>query len=103
MKDFRPYMLFNVEEDPHEQNDLAEDRPDVVNEGLAFLERWHADMMATSESTVDPLWTVMSQGGPYHTRDAVENYVERLRESGREKAADWLERTDGGFLVGRGD
>ncbi len=101
MKDFEPFMLFNVEDDPHELHDLAEERPEVVNEGLATLERWYADMMATSTSTTDPLWTVMSQGGPFHTRNAVEQYVERLRASGRAEAADWLEKTDGGRLVGR--
>ncbi|MFW6188930.1 MAG: sulfatase [Planctomycetota bacterium] len=100
MKDFDEYMLFNVEEDPHELNDLAEERPEVVNEGLARLEKWHADMMATSTSTTDPLWTVMSQGGPYHTRGRTEDYAKRLRETGREQAAEWLEQTDGGRLVG---
>ncbi len=100
MKNFRPYMLFNVAEDPHEQNDLAEQRPDVVNQGIRTLEAWHADMMATSESRIDPLWTVMAQGGPYHTRYAVDDYIEHLRETGRPEAADWLEDTEGGFMVG---
>jgi arylsulfatase A-like enzyme len=100
MKDFGPVMLFNVDEDPHETRDLAGERPDVVREGLALLERWHADMMATSASTEDPLWTVMSQGGPFHTRYAVDQYSKRLRETGREEAARWLEAHRGGFLAG---
>jgi len=100
MKDFQPVMLYNIEKDPHEQQDLAEQRPEVVDEGLATLERWQADMMATSTRTVDPMWTVMSQGGPYHTRDNVEDYAKRLRETGRDEAADWLEKTNGGRLVG---
>jgi predicted transcriptional regulator len=57
-------------------------------------------MIATSTSTTDPMWTVMSQGGPYHTRNSVERYVKRLRETGRDEAAEWLENTDGGRLVG---
>ena len=101
MKDFPPVMLFNLEDDPHETRDLAEEKPDVVDRGLALLERWQADMMATSESRIDPLWTTMDEGGPYHTRGQLEPYCRRLRETGRAQHAEWLEQTDGGYLVGR--
>ena len=101
MKPFEPFMLYNVRQDPHELRNLASERPELVEKGLATLEQWQADMMATSTSTVDPLWTVMSQGGPYHTRYAVQDYIRRLRETGRREAAEWMERTCGGFLVGR--
>jgi len=100
LKDFPPVMVFNVEDDPHEQHNLADERPDVANEGLALLEKWQAEMMATSISLVDPLWTVLSQGGPYHTRDDVESYCQRLRETGRAQHADTLEATKGGYVVG---
>ena len=100
MKDFPPVMLFNVEEDPHELNDLSDQRPEIVNQGLALLEGWAADMMAASDRTIDPLWTVMDQGGPFHTRTAVEGYCRRLRETGRAHHAETLERQRGGFLVG---
>jgi choline-sulfatase len=100
MKDFPPVMVFNVEEDPHETRNLAEERPEIAHQGLALLEQWQADMMATSTSLIDPLWTVMEEGGPYHTRNNVESYCRRLRETGRAAHADWLERTRGGYLVG---
>jgi arylsulfatase A-like enzyme len=99
-KNFRLNMLFDIAGDPHETHDLADERPDLVNKGLALLEEWHADMMATSESTVDPLWTVMAEGGPYHTRHCWQQYAENLRETGRAQHAAWLEAHDGGFLVG---
>jgi choline-sulfatase len=99
-KDMAPVMLFDIEADPHLINDLTDARPEVVNEGLALLERWTTEMMATSEQAVDPLWTVMSEGGPFHTRDEWQPYVERLRKAGRNDAADWLEATNGGYRVG---
>jgi arylsulfatase A-like enzyme len=91
LKDLREVMLFNVADDPHELNDLADSRPEVVHEGLARLERWTTEMMRTSEYVEDPLWTVMSEGGPYHTRDRLARYAQRLRQTGRDKHAQFLE------------
>jgi choline-sulfatase len=50
---------------------------------MALLDAWHAEMMATSSSAVDPLWQVMQEGGPFHTRGWVDAYCKRLRETGR--------------------
>jgi arylsulfatase A-like enzyme len=102
MKDFPPVMVFNVQDDPHETRDLASERPDVADRGMAILESWQADMMATSTSRVDPLQTVLAEGGPYHTRGALDAYCRRLRETARAEHADWLEQTRGGYLVGGG-
>ncbi|MHC5034599.1 MAG: sulfatase family protein, partial [Planctomycetota bacterium] len=99
MKPFPPVMVFNVEEDPHETRNLAAERPDIADRGLAILERWQADMMATSTSQVDPLWTVMAEGGPSATRGRLASYCQRLRETGRAEHAEWLEATDGGVLA----
>ena len=97
LKDFPPLMLFNVEEDPHETQNLAGERPDIVNQGLAYLELWHGDMMASSEIQQDPMWTVIREGGPYHVRgDFLAEYCKRLRETGRGHHADKLERQYGG-------
>jgi len=98
MKDFPPVMVFNIEDDPHETNNLAEERTDIADRGLAILERWHANMMATSISRVDPLQTVLAEGGPFHTRDNVEAYCQRLRQTGRAHHAETLERLKGGYL-----
>jgi len=91
LKDFPPIMLFNVEEDPHELNNLADQRPDLVDQGLAMLHEWHTQMMATSKYAVDPMWTVIREGGPLHTRAFLERYCKRLRETGRAHHADALE------------
>jgi len=83
LKGYPPVMLYNVARDPHELNDLAAEQPAVVNEGLALLERWQAEMMSSSDSAIDPLWTVMREGGPFHTRGMLQAYAERLRSTGR--------------------
>ena len=95
LKDFPPEMLFNVEEDPHETNNLAEEHPDIVKYAEGLLHEWQAEMMTTSQTNVDPLWTVMREGGPLHTRGALEEYCKRLRRSGRAHHAEELEKRHG--------
>jgi len=90
LKDLSPIMLFNLERDPHETTNLAQERPEVVKECLALLEQWHGEMMTTSLHDVDPLWTVMREGGPFHTRGHLQAYVERLGETGRAHHAEKL-------------
>jgi hypothetical protein len=82
-------MLFDLERDPHEQRDLAAAEPAVVEEARARLTRWHAQMLATSRTGVDPLDTVLREGGPYHVRGQLPAYLERLRATGR---ATWADR-----------
>ncbi len=76
-------MLFNIEEDPHEQHDLAAARPDLLREAVYYLNEWHDRMMATMDSPTDPLWTVIREGGPLHARGALPAYIERLEATGR--------------------
>jgi hypothetical protein len=105
MKNFDDVMLFNLADDPHEENDLSDERPDVVAEGTRRLESWYADRMSAAangetrsppevdETLVDPLWRVVAEGGPYHAMrtNSVEPYIERLRETDREAHAEALE------------
>jgi choline-sulfatase len=81
--DFPPVMLFDVEGDPHEQVDLADRHPEVVAEASRLLLDWEAACMERSPSGVDPLWTVIHEGGGYYTRDRIVRYMERLVETGR--------------------
>ncbi|HIE51890.1 MAG TPA: sulfatase [Armatimonadetes bacterium] len=92
-KDFPPVMLFDLENDPHELHNLAVEQPEVVNRGLALLEQWQAEMMATSTAPqpIDPMQTVLREGGPYHVRGRLEMYCERLRATGRAHHAEALE------------
>lgn len=38
---FPKEMLFNIEQDPHEQKDLANQHPEVCNQASQRLQRWH--------------------------------------------------------------
>ena len=91
---FPDVMLFDTTADPHEQHDLAPRRPDLVARATAMLEEWHGQMMqpvqpGKAACATDPMWTVLREGGPYHTRGELANYLKRLRETGR---GEWAER-----------
>jgi arylsulfatase A-like enzyme len=100
---FPEEMLYDVQSDPHEQNDLAAARPDVVREGARRLLCWHDSMMRTMPPgySVDPLWTVMSEGGPAHARNQLPAYCEYLRKTGREWAIAELKRRHPREFAGR--
>lgn len=89
-KEFPPIMLFNLEEDPHETRNLADERPDAVGYCVRLLDEWHAEMMASSPEDRDPMWTVIREGGPFHTRGHLAEYCRWLRESGRAHHAEAL-------------
>ena len=63
---FPDVMLFDLVTDPHEQHDLAEDRPDVVKVGSHLLEDWKQTAVAHSATGIDPLDTVLEEGDPSH-------------------------------------
>ena len=81
---FPDVMLFDLKSDPHQQHDLAPSRPELVGRATRMLDAWHGEMMRTATHAVDPMWTVMREGGPHHTRGYLPNYLERLRATGRE-------------------
>lgn len=86
--DFPRHMLFDLVDDPHEQWDLASERPDLVAHGETLLHAWRVGVRDTATHTVDPLDTVMSEGGPFHVRDEGPAYIERLRATGRAAIAE---------------
>jgi len=85
---FPEVQLFDVVADPHETHDVAADHPDVVGDARARLADWADDALARSPAGVDPLWTVLSGGGPWHSRVDVAWYLDRLRSTGRGAWAD---------------
>ena len=85
-------MLFNVKEDPHEQRDVKEQYPEVCVQGAKIILDWHDEQMVKSSSTVDPMLTVLHEGGPYHTWGQLEKYIERLEHTGRKDGADALRK-----------
>ena len=83
-------MLFDISVDAHEQNDLAPARADVVAEGSSKLRSWTARQLERSFSPVDPMQIVLAEGGPFHPRGHLPDYVARLRATGRAHWADDL-------------
>jgi len=89
---FPDEMLFNVDEDPYEQYDLADSEPDVCREAVYRLNQWHDDMMKSMDCDVDPLWTVVREGGPFHAKGHLPRYCEYLERTGRGSAIPELKR-----------
>lgn len=98
-KDLAPLMLFNLLSDPHEQNNLAAEKPELVRRALSYLEEWQCEMALRSDQEVDPLWTVLREGGPFHVRGDLHRYVERLRATGRAHHAERLLNIHGSQVV----
>ena len=84
-----PDELFNIKEDPHETENVAEKYPEVCWRGAYLLEHWVADNMLSNiyRTDIDPLWSVIADGGPFHCRGYLEKYCERLEDTGRGELA----------------
>lgn len=80
---FDKEMLFQLREDPYEQHNAAGERRDICKDAVYYLNEWHDQMMQSMPHDVDPLWTVIKEGGPYHAKGFLKNYVNRLEETGR--------------------
>lgn len=91
---FPTEMLYNLADDPHEQHDLAPARPDLCAQGLRYLTEWHDEMMATMPAgyTEDPMRIVLAEGGPFHARGFLKDYVKRLEATDRGHAVAELKR-----------
>lgn len=85
-------MLFDLVDDPHEQRDLAPERPADVARALGLLHRWEADARHRSPGGADPLWSVIAEGGPWHSRGHFEPYMAHLRATGRSQWAQHFEQ-----------
>ncbi len=66
---FPDVQLFDTLRDPHEQQDLSASRPDVIGTAASLLLDWETSAMRRSTSGVDPLWTVLVEGGGYYVRN----------------------------------
>ncbi len=84
-------LLFDIKNDPHEQNDLAPDHRQLVGHAMTLYEDWYLEMMRTATHACDNMWVSLQEGGPQDTRGQLRDYMRRLRETGRECWADELE------------
>lgn len=110
---FPDEMLFDIAADPHETCDLAGENPGLCREGAWRLCRWHdrqmQKMARTANDAVDPLWTVIREGGPFHARlgpaksgqpgrAGFEKYLGHLGSTGRAQHAAELREKYGEYL-----
>jgi choline-sulfatase len=89
---FDKEMLFDTQADLRLQNNLAQARKDICGAAALKLLDWHQDMMAASSSDIDPLWTVVREGGPFHARGRGAEYAQRLEQTGRGWAVPQLKK-----------
>lgn len=89
---FDKEMLFDLAADPHEQRNVAAEHESVCMRAVYYLNEWHDEMMSRAKDDRDPLWTVMKEGGPFHARGYLRNYMERLVATGRAEQAEALRR-----------
>ena len=82
---FPKEMLFNLADDPHEQHDLAAERPEICAELARCYLEWHDEMMMTQPEGYfhDPMWEELHGGGPCHAHGHLARYCERLEQTGR--------------------
>lgn len=85
-------MLFNLKSDPFEQRDIALEHPDVCMQAVYWLNDWHDHMMESMTFDVDPLWTVIQEGGPYHAKGLLPYYFKHLERTGRADAIPELKK-----------
>lgn len=91
MHTYEKEMLFNIKNDPYEQHDLSGTNKELCHKGAYYLLEWHDEMMKTVENGIDPMRTVLLEGGPFHARNSVDRYCKYLRKTGREAHAERLE------------
>ncbi len=84
LKNFPELMLYDYENDFHMKKNKVDEKPQIVSYGLKFLDKWHKEMLEKFPNHEDPMKTVLREGGPYHTRDQLERYIQRLQESERD-------------------
>lgn len=88
-------MLFDLEADPYEQKDVKKEHPEICAQGAKIILEWHDKAMMEGDQLIDPLWTVMSEGGPFHTVGFLDKYCKRLEETGRVQGAKELRKRHG--------
>ncbi|MFA5857738.1 MAG: sulfatase [Elusimicrobiota bacterium] len=78
-------MLFNIKTDPHETKDMAKEHTNICATGARYLQEWRDEMMKSNTDNIDPMETVLEEGGPLHARGYLLRYCKYLEETGRGK------------------
>jgi choline-sulfatase len=87
--DWPDEMLFDVVSDPHEQADLAPSEGTILGQGREILTEWTGVQLDRAlDPKRDPLEIVVDEGGPFHVRGRLPEYIRRLEDTGRSR---WVE------------
>jgi hypothetical protein len=86
-----PWWLFDMEADPHMENDIAPEQPALVRENLARIATWRQEQLRRHGRLADPMEAGIQKDERFFQQ--VSRLAERLREDGRdEQARDLLDR-----------
>lgn len=88
LKNLPDTALFNWRQDPHQTTDLSRENRALVAAGNAYLARWLDHHLAQSPTGEDPMDGVIREGGPFHTRGRLEEYLRYYRANGRADIAE---------------
>ena len=80
---FEPEMLFDIKQDPREMHNIAKENPALCAEGARIILAWQYEVMLKHGIETDPMFTVLSESGPYHARGAGRQYADFLIKTGR--------------------
>lgn len=86
---FNEEMLFDLEQDWYEQNDVAKERQDIVMKAKSHLFDWKNTHMKKLQANdvEDPLWYIYHDGGPFHAKDHAQMYYNNLMNIGEVEKA----------------
>lgn len=73
-------MLFNLQKDPYEQSNITSNYPEICDKACKIILDWQDEQMMKDPSNKDPMWTVMSEGVPHHTRTIYLNIFNDLKK-----------------------
>lgn len=78
--DYQTEMLFDLENDYYEQNNVAAQNPELVMKAKSLLFDWKNEQMAKLQpgQTEDPLWYIYHDGGPFHAKGHAKMYYNNL-------------------------
>ncbi|MBT8400177.1 MAG: sulfatase [Rhodothermia bacterium] len=91
-----PLMLFNLSDDPLQQQDISEEFPHLVQRAMGYYASWLREAMVSGDSSIDPLLISLREG-PLHARGQLEPYAQRLAASGRGDLVDDLRARQAGI------
>ncbi|NCC63279.1 MAG: sulfatase [Spirochaetia bacterium] len=83
LKDLPQTALFNWRKDPHQTCDLSNTDTSLVCKAHALLDTWIDNQLSRSPNGEDPMRGVIKEGGPYHTRGKLKEYISYYQDSGR--------------------